>query len=143
MLRRCRSLLLCAALATLGPPAAAADWPVPRGPSREPDPYRYDPAAWKAVPREFLDDAPACTLYAATTHLVGADATVETVTHDVTRLNSRKSVEKLGEYRHVTYEPAFQKLTLNEARIHKPGGRVVAVEPRHVHLRDVGTDYQT
>src|SRR5436309_12656887 len=104
MLRRCRSLLVCAALCAFALPVAAADWPVARGPSREPDPFRYDPVAWKAVPHDFLDDAPACTLYAATTHLVEADGTVETITHDVTRLNSRKSIEKLGEYRHVSYD---------------------------------------
>ena len=75
-------LLLGVAL-LLGPTsrAAAADWPVPRGPSREPEPYRYDATAWKQVPREFLDDAPACTLYAGLNHLVEADGTVETVTH--------------------------------------------------------------
>ena len=32
---------------------------------------------------------------------------------------------------------------LNEARIHKADGKVVRVLPRHVHLRDVGTDYQS
>src|SRR5262249_25181299 len=60
----------------------------------------------------------------------------------VTRLNSRKSIDKLGEYRNVTFNPAFEKLTLNTARVHKPTGRAVDVEPRHLHLRDVGTDYQ-
>ena len=76
--------------------ARADDWPVPRGASREPAPFRYDPAAWKQVRRDFLDDATACVLYAATTHLVDADSTVETIVHDVTRLNSRKAVEKSG-----------------------------------------------
>ncbi len=141
MVRAFRSLLLCAALFAVVPPARAAEWPVARGQSREPDPYRYDAAAWKKVPPDFLDDAPACALYAATTHLVDADGTVETIVHDVTRLGSRKSIEKLGEYRHVSYDPAFQKLTLNVARVHKRGGRAVDVGPRHVHLRDVGTDY--
>src|SRR5262249_36229258 len=90
---------------------------------------------------DFLDDAAACVLYAGNTHLVEGDGTIETVTHDVTRLGGRKGVEKLGEYRNIAYDPSYQKLTLNEARIHKAGG-VVDVQPRHVQLRDVATDYQ-
>src|SRR5690349_6967487 len=44
-----RTPLLAAALACLllARPAPAADWPVARGPSREPAPFRYDPALWK------------------------------------------------------------------------------------------------
>src|SRR5262249_25958807 len=41
----------------------------------------------------------------------------------------------------ITYDPSYQKLTLNEARILKKDGRLVAVEPRHAQLRDVSTDY--
>ncbi len=123
-------------------PAPAADWPVPRGPGNEPRPYLYDPAAWKTVPKDFLDDAPACILYAATTHLLEADGTVETITHEVTRFNGRKGIDDLGEYRGITYTPSFQKLTLNEARVHKADGRTVPVEPKSVHLRDISTDYQ-
>jgi tetratricopeptide (TPR) repeat protein len=131
--------LLCLCLAG---PAHAADWPVPRGPSREPDPYRFDPAAWKTVPKDFLDDAPACTLYSGTTYLVEEDGTTETVVHDVTRFNGRKGIDKLGEYRNITYDPTYEKLTLNDALIHKAGGRTVPIEPRHVQLRDLSTDYQ-
>jgi tetratricopeptide (TPR) repeat protein len=143
-LRHGSALLATLVLLTLVPAArpAAAAWPVPMGPSHEPAPFRYDPAAWKAVPHEFLDDAPACTLYAATTHLVEADGTTETITHEVTRFNSRKAVEKLGEYKNIVWTPAYQKVTLHEARIHKADGRTVAVEPRHVQLRDLATDYQ-
>ena len=94
------------------------------------------------MPHEFLDDAAACILYAATTYLVEADGTVETISHEVTRLNGRKGVEKLGEYRNIIYTPSYQKLTLNEARVHKADGRTIDVEPRHVQLRDVATDYQ-
>src|SRR5262249_12216751 len=49
---------------------------------------------------------------------------------------------KLGEYRNIVYDPTFQKLTLNEARIHKADGRIVPIEPRHVQHRDLSTDYQ-
>ena len=134
------ALLVALFVLVFVPAARSADatWPVPRGPSHEPAPYRYDPAAWKAVPHDFLDDAAACILYAGTSYLVEADGTVETITHEITRLNGRKGVEKLGEYRNIVYDPAYQKLTLNEARIHKADGRTVAVEPRHVQLRDVG-----
>jgi tetratricopeptide (TPR) repeat protein len=122
--------------------ARADDWPVPRGASHEPTPYKYDPAAWKTVPKDFLDDAPACVLHASTNYLVDEDGTIETITHEVTRFNGRKGIEKLGEYRNIVYDPTYQKLTLNEARVHKPGGKVVEIEPRSVQLRDMSTDYQ-
>src|SRR5215467_6978516 len=41
-----------ALLASVG--ARGAEWPVKRGPSHEPTPYKYDHAAWKDVPREYL-----------------------------------------------------------------------------------------
>jgi tetratricopeptide (TPR) repeat protein/transglutaminase-like putative cysteine protease len=119
---------------------ATADGAVPRGPSREPNPYRYDPAAWKSVPRRFLDDAPGCYLYGASTYLVEADGTVERVTHEIIRLNSRKAIDKVGDYRGISYDPSFQKLVLNEARVLKADGRSVPVAVRHLQLRDVDTD---
>ena len=130
------------ALLLLGCVAAAAraddKWPVPVGPSREPAPFRYDAKLWKDVPKDFLDDAAACILYAGNTYLVEPDGTIETITHEITRLNGRKGIEKLGEYRNITYDPAYEKLTLNDGRIHKADGHDVAIEPRHVQLRDVG-----
>jgi tetratricopeptide (TPR) repeat protein/transglutaminase-like putative cysteine protease len=142
--RRNPLLILAVALVLLGftQAARAADWPVPRGPSREPLPYHYDPAQWKKVPRAFLDDAPACILYSGTTYLVDEDGTTETIVHDITRFNSRKGIDKLGEYRNISYDPTYQKLTLNEALIHKADGRSVPVDPRFAQLRDLGTDYQ-
>jgi tetratricopeptide (TPR) repeat protein len=138
-----RVSLAVALFAAILPAAGAADtWPVPRGPSHEPEPFQFDASKPPAVPAEFLDDAVACVLYAGNSHLVEPDGTVETITHEVTRLAGRKGVEKLGEYRNIAFEPSFQKLTLNEARIHKANGRIVPVQPRHVQLRDVGTDYQ-
>jgi tetratricopeptide (TPR) repeat protein len=138
-----RPLLVLALLLGPAAPAPAADaWPVPRGPSREPSPYRFDPAAVKRLPRDYLEDAAACVLYSGNTHLVEPDGTVETITHEVTRLNGRKGVDKLGEFRSILYDPAYQKLTVNTARIHKRGGGTVEVQPRHLQLRDVGTDYQ-
>jgi tetratricopeptide (TPR) repeat protein len=138
------SLTACLVVfACLAPGAVADDaWPVARSPSREPDPYRFDPAGVKKVPRHFLDNSVAVLLYAATSQTVEKDGTIETTTHELTRLNGRKGVEKLGEYRSITYTPGNQKLTLNVARIHKQAGGVVEVLPRHVHLRDVATDYQ-
>ena len=142
MVRACRPALVLVALCLAVAASRADDWPVKRGPSREPAPYRYDATRWKQVPRAFLDDATSCTLYSASTYLVEADGTIETIIHDVTRLNSRKSIEKLGEYHNITFDPAFEKLTLNVARVHKAGGKVLDVSGRHVHLRDVATDYQ-
>lgn len=145
MIGSLRSLRIVLVLGILGGAvrsAPADGWPVARGPSREPAPHRYDPRASKGLPRAFLDDAVACVLYAGSSYLVEKDGTIENITHEITRLNGRKGVEKLGEYRNIVYDPSYQKLTLNEARIHKADGRVVEVEPRHVHLRDVPTDYQ-
>src|SRR5215210_6802943 len=127
--RYCLALILLVAPIT---PAFAKDWPVPRGPSREPDPYTYNPADWKVVPKDFLDDAPACFLRAATTNLVEADGMTETIAHEIVRLNSRKAVEELGEHRTMTFVPDYEKLTVNLARVHKPDGKIVEVEPRHV-----------
>ncbi len=93
------------------------------------------------MPHEFLDDAAACILYTGTNHLIEPDGTVETITHEVYRLNGRKGIEKLGEHRNASYDPSYEKLTLHLARVHKANGRVVDVQPRHVQLRDVGTDF--
>ncbi|MBI3409928.1 MAG: DUF3857 domain-containing protein [Planctomycetes bacterium] len=123
-------------------PVHADDWPVPRGPSREPNPFRYDAAAWKKVPKEFLEDSSAVVLHTSTTHFIEKDGTVETTCHEITRLNGRKGIEALGEYHNIYFDPAYQKLVLNEARVIKVNGAAVAIEPRHVQLRDVATDYQ-
>jgi tetratricopeptide (TPR) repeat protein len=141
---RQRPFLFVVALVILGRqlPAAAEGWPVPRGPSHEPSPYRYDARKPPVIPKEFLDDAAACVLYAGNTHLVDPDGTIEVITHDITRVSGRKGIEKVGEYRNISFDPSYQKFTLNEARIHKADGRVVAIESRHVQLRDVATDYQ-
>ncbi len=134
--------VMCAALSA--PAAHAADaWPVPRGPSREPDPYTYSPKILKAVPRALLDDNVAVALYAGATYRVEADGTIETTQHEITWLGGRKAIEKLGEFRGVSFTPSHQKATLHIARIHKPGGKTVDAEPRHAHLRDVGTDFSS
>ena len=123
--------------------ARAADkWPIRLGPSHEPNPFHYDAKLWKDVPKNYIDDAAACILYASSTYLVEPDGTIETIVHDVTRLNGRKGVEKLGEYRNIAYDPAYETLTLNQAVIHKADGHDAAVEARDVQLRDVATDYQ-
>lgn len=120
----------------------ADEWPVPRGPSREPLPYRYDAKVLTTIPRAFVEDATACVIYAGSTHLLEPDGTVETVVHEITRLNSRKGIDKYGEFRSISFDPTYEKLTLNEARILKANGKVVPVEPKHVQLRDVATDFQ-
>jgi tetratricopeptide (TPR) repeat protein len=142
MVRPLAAVLVGLVLVSCSSRAEEAKWPVPRGASREPSPYRYDPKALAKVPRDFLDDSVATVLYAGNTHIVEKDGTIETITHEITRLNFRKGVEKLGEYRNITFTPSYQKLTLNEARIHKRNGKVIDVEARHAHLRDVATDYQ-
>lgn len=140
-MRMARWTLLVALFVFISP-LRADDWPIARGKSREPLPYRYDPSVLKTTPKSFLDDASACILYAATTHLIEPDGTVESISHEVTRLNSRRGIERLGEYRSIAFDPDFEKLTLNEARVIKADGKIVPIEPKHVQLRDVATDYQ-
>ena len=133
-------VLLVSASASL---RAGDAWPVSRGPSHEPNPYRFDPAQIKHLPKKFLEDSAACVLYAGNTYLVEADGTVETITHEVTRLNGRKGIEKLGEYRNIFYDPVVPEA--HPPRGPHPQERTAAssnVEPRHVQLRDVATDYQ-
>jgi tetratricopeptide (TPR) repeat protein len=129
-------------IALTGSARAAGDWPVKRGESHEPVPYRYDPAEVKKLPHEFTDDFPACTIYSATNYLLEADGTVEKITHEVTRLTGRKGIERLGEYRNIIFDPSYETFTLNEARVLKADGKVVPIEPKHVQLRDVATDFQ-
>jgi tetratricopeptide (TPR) repeat protein/transglutaminase-like putative cysteine protease len=129
-------------LLLVAPVLRADDWPVARGTSHEPLPFRYDAAIVKSIPKAHLDDASACILYAATTNLLEADGTVETISHEITRLNSRKGIERLGEYRSIVFDPTYEKVTLNEAHILKPDGTSVAIEAKHVQLRDVATDFQ-
>ena len=136
------TLLVLAFLVAAAVARPADDWPVPRGPSREPVPYRYDVAVWKKVPRKFIEDTPACVLYAGTNFLVDQDGTIENVIHEITRLNGRKGIESLGEFHHISYNPAYEKLILHEIRVHKADGRSTDIDPEHVHLRDIGTDYQ-
>ncbi|MFQ3592710.1 MAG: DUF3857 and transglutaminase domain-containing protein [Gemmataceae bacterium] len=116
---------------------------ITRGPSREPDPFRFQFKHVKELPKSLLDEATAIVLYAATTYRLEADGTIETTTHEVTRLNSRTAVEKLGEFRGMRYSPGYEKLTLHTVAIHKVDGSRVEVDNRHMHLRDVGTDYQS
>jgi transglutaminase-like putative cysteine protease/tetratricopeptide (TPR) repeat protein len=127
---------------SIAPVVRADDWPVPRGPANEPLPYRYDAKHLDGVPRDFLEDAAACVLFTRTTHLIEADGTIVTTVHEITRFNGRKGIEKLGEYHSIYFNPRYEKLTLNDARVLKRDGGRVEVEPRHVQLRDVATDYQ-
>ncbi|HBI41920.1 MAG TPA: hypothetical protein DDY78_03560, partial [Planctomycetales bacterium] len=138
-----RPFLVLLALGCLATVARAADkWPVPFAPSHEPSPFHYDSKLWKEAPKNYIDDAAACILHASSTYLVEPDGTIETIVHDVTRLNGRKGVEKLGEYRNIAYDPAYETLTLNTAVIHKADGHDAPIEARDMQLRDVATDYQ-
>src|SRR5712671_4093185 len=141
-MRRLPYLALVVCLFSTCPSAKADEWPVPRGPSREPKPYRYDAKILDEIPKAFLEDAPACILFTRSTYLVEPDGTIEATTHEITRFNGRKGIEKLGEYRSISFSPRHEKLTLNEARVIKTDGTSVPVEPRHVQLRDVATDFQ-
>jgi tetratricopeptide (TPR) repeat protein len=141
-MRRVPYLLVAILLATASAARAQQDWPVPRGPANEPLPFTLDAKYLADVPRDFFEDAPACILFTRTTHLIESDGTVATIVHEITRFNGRKGIEKLGEYRSIYFNPRYEKLTLNEARVLKADGSKVPVEPRHVQLRDTATDYQ-
>lgn len=137
-----RFWLVCLLLLAAASSLRADDWPIERGPSHEPAPFRFDSKLLKTIPKDVLDDATACILYSGTTHLIEPDGTVEAISHEITRLNSRKGIDKLGEYRAIMFDPTFEKLTLNEARIIKSDGKIVPIEAKHVQLRDVATDFQ-
>ena len=121
--------------------SAAADWPVAIGPSNEPEPYVFSRDDLKKAPL-YLNDYPAAFLRAATWFRIEANGTVECTTHEVIRLNNRKGIDQLGEHRNISFSPAYEKLTLNDARVHKADGRSVAIEAKNVQLRDTQTDYQ-
>ena len=73
-----RPWLIIACLVLAAGSVRADDWPVPRGPSREPQPFRFEPKALQNIPKEFLDDAQACVIYSGTTHLIEPDGTEST-----------------------------------------------------------------
>jgi hypothetical protein len=47
----------------------------------------------------------------------------------------------VGEFRDAVFLPN-NSLTLNEAAVQEPGGRVLAVRPEQVWLRDANTDFK-
>src|SRR5438874_1754662 len=125
-----------------GPIAAAEPrWPVERGPAPIPPPFEYRPEVLRDAPAEYLSDAPACYLYSGTTHTLEADGTLSTTIMEVIRLNSRRGIEQQGQYRSVTFNPAYEKVTLHTARVHKALGTTDEIEPRHLFIRDVNTDH--
>jgi hypothetical protein len=123
-------------LLTLTPPSPAADWPVPRGPSREPAPCRYDPAQWEAVPRSMKEDISYCFLYEGISYRLEEDGTIEVTTHRLVRCNDAHAVATFGA-QSLPYDSAYQTLTLNEARLHKPDGRVAPLPPENVEVRAI------
>jgi tetratricopeptide (TPR) repeat protein len=132
------ALLVCG----LASPAPAADGVVTRGPSHEPVPYHFDPKTPLQAPRAFLEDGPACYLYAGSSTLIEADGTEEDLEHEIIRLNNRRGVELFGQYHKIAFDPTYQKITLHTTVIHKPNGSTVPVGPQHVQVRDSNTDYQ-
>jgi hypothetical protein len=148
---RCRNwklvkLLLGSALAVSLTAAAAgatgesAQWPVPRGPSREPDPVVYNAELLAKVPEELLTEHEACYLVGRDVHEVLPDGKVRITHHFIARVNARSALESLGDWP-LWFDASCEQATLNEARIHKPDGRTIEVAPEDVHLRDENTDY--
>jgi tetratricopeptide (TPR) repeat protein/transglutaminase-like putative cysteine protease len=127
-----------------GPAGAeeAPHWPVERGPAPIPAPFAYRADALRDAPPEYLRDAPACFVYSGTTHTLEADGTLSTTTMEVVRLNSRRGIDQQGQYRSITFNPAYEKVMLHTARVHKASGAADDIEPRHLFVRDVNTDHQ-
>ena len=119
----------------------AGEWPVARGASREPEPFVFNRDMLKKVPAAFMNDYPAFYIRAGSWHLIEEDGTVETVTHEIIYVNNRKGIEQIGEYRNISFRPDYEILTVNELRLLKADGQQVAIEPSHLQLRDVHTDY--
>jgi tetratricopeptide (TPR) repeat protein len=134
-------LLACFGFGAAPSVRAGDEWPVPRGPAREPAAYKYEPTALEGVPKAFLEEHAGCYLYSGNIQTIEADGTVEASYHEVIRLNGRKGIDNLGEYRTVTFDTTYEKVTLHEARVHKADGRTVALQPRDARVRDDNTDY--
>src|SRR5207302_138097 len=101
------------------------------------------------LPPEYLNDAAACYLYSGTVQSLAADGVLTSTTMEVIRLNTRRGIDQVGEYRSITFNPSYEKVTLHSARVHKaspdasaPGVRIQEIDPRHVQIRDVNTDHQ-
>jgi transglutaminase-like putative cysteine protease len=122
-------------------PMHLSEWAVARGPASIPDEVQFDPELVQAAPPQFLTDHAACTLFRSSTYLVSQDGTVEAVHHFLYRLNNRSAVEGDGEWP-IEYDPAYERFSLNEARVHGAGGAVRELRPDDVHVRDSNTDYQ-
>jgi hypothetical protein len=55
----------------------------------------------------------------------------------VIRCNRPAAFRQVGEFRDIRFDPATESLTLNEAVVHKPDGRIRAVRPRQVRVREL------
>jgi hypothetical protein len=130
-------------LLVAAPLSAEEKWPVKRGPSREPTPYRYRREQLDNIPREFLEEADACIVYMADVRLLSGPphSQEEFVHHRVIRCNRAAAFPQVGEFRDIRYEPNNENLILNEAAVHKPDGRVLAVRPDQVRVRDLNTTF--
>jgi tetratricopeptide (TPR) repeat protein len=131
----------CLALSVSSVRGEGQEWPVPHSPAKA-SLCKFDPAACKKLPSGFLDDAPACVLFSGTTHRLLPDGTLESTTQELIRLNGRKGIDQLGEYKTITYSPAYETVVLHEARVHKARGGIEPVAAKHVRVRDVNTDHQ-
>jgi transglutaminase-like putative cysteine protease len=122
-------------------PVDSAAWPVARGPASYPLSAQFDPKMLAEAPPEFFEDYSACTLYRGSTYLVASDGTVEAIHHFLYRLNNRAAVEQDGEWP-LEFDPTFERLTLNVARVHAADGATRELRPEDVQVRDNNTDYQ-
>jgi tetratricopeptide (TPR) repeat protein/transglutaminase-like putative cysteine protease len=136
------AIITCLMLVPASVRGEGQEWPVPRGPAKSAVPCTFDPVICKRLPAAYLDDAAACVLFSGTTHRLLPDGTLETTTQELIRLNGRKGIDQLGEYKSITFTPSYETVTLHEARIHKAKGGTEEVSPRHVRVRDVNTDHQ-
>jgi Domain of Unknown Function with PDB structure (DUF3857)/Transglutaminase-like superfamily len=140
------SLAWVAVLFVVAPISAEERWPVKRGPSPEPLPYRYQPGDLHQIPSEFLERDDGCIVYLADVRLIQVrpgepGALGDWVHHRVIRCNRPAAFFQVGEFRDIRFDPDVESLTLNEAAVHKPDGSVLEVRPDQVRVRDVNTDF--
>lgn len=128
--------VLCSAPAFAGD----RDWPIERG-SAKPK-VTFAPEMSRTAPAQCIQDAAACYLFSGTDHTLESDGTLHTVTQELVRLNTRRGIDLLGEYRSITFCPSYEKVVLHLARVHKAGGAIEEITPRHIHVRDTNTDHQ-
>jgi hypothetical protein len=103
-------------------PAGDRDWPVERGFAKPKVEFRAEMV--RSAPAGYLQDAAACYLYSGTHHTLDRDGTLHAATQELIRLNTRRGIDQMGEFRSIAFNPHYEKVVLHLARVHKAAGPI-------------------